>query len=441
MRSFLFGLLFEKNTRIVGVTTECVDGTDLCVDGATCEQSAQYDGYTCLCPAGKIGNGFEPGFGGDGCTDTCDMFSVDCSNAFFELTLDKTCSGSYSFLKAENFYVGELDNSGAVQTGCDFADYDSDTRKALVLFDRCNTNIQIVGNWIFYSNEISYKSDIDGLNFFRPFSVTCKVTTVGSTGSITLETASETSIIGEIEDEIIFHEFVALEVINRPAGAVKEFRLGERVEIGLDFDDLDANFDFVINKCWAFSDSQPDFFLVGATDDATNGCPNYDWVTLNDQQTTIPTGFTRPNSISFPVFTFADEDALNINCQIFVCGADSPSCNIDVSSCFAEDLPDLLISGPLPDLGRRRRRSLVADGSSHKTVVGTSLKVDLTKRASLGQKVFQQNEVKVKEDNSAVLELLQHLINKLSGTSSASAKNNVSICLFLINVALLLSEF
>jgi hypothetical protein len=74
-------------------------------------------------------------------------------------------------------------------------------------------------------------------------------------------------------------------------------------------------------------------------------------------------------------------------------------------------------------------------------VVGTSLKVDLTKRASLGQKVFQQNEVKVKEDNSAVLELLQHLINKLSGTSSASAKNNVSICLFLINVALLLSEF
>lgn len=164
--------------------------------------------------------------------------------------------------------------------------------------------------------------------------MTCKVTTVGSTGSITLETASETSIIGEIEDEIIFHEFVALEVINRPAGAVKEFRLGERVEIGLDFDDLDANFDFVINKCWAFSDSQPgitlfsnsqffdflDFFLVGATDDATNGCPNYDWVTLNDQQTTIPTGFTRPNSISFPVFTFADEDALNINCQIFVCG-------------------------------------------------------------------------------------------------------------------------
>ena len=96
--------------------------------------------------------------------------------------------------------------------------------------------------------------------------MTCKVTTVGSTGSITLETASETSIIGEIEDEIIFHEFVALEVINRPAGAVKEFRLGERVEIGLDFEDLDANFDFVINKCWAFSDSEPGinflFFLI-----------------------------------------------------------------------------------------------------------------------------------------------------------------------------------
>ena len=165
--------------------------------------------------------------------------------------------------------------------------------------------------------------------------------TLGHTSSITLETASETSIIGEIEDEIIFHEFVALEVINRPAGAVDEFRLGERVEIGLDFDDLDQNFDYVINKCWAFSDTNAgntpfyfsfltsplDFFLVGAVDDQTNGCPNYDWVTLNDQAESaslaIPSGFTRPNSVSFPVFTFENEASLNINCQIFICGVNS----------------------------------------------------------------------------------------------------------------------
>jgi len=76
-------------------------------------------------------------------------------------------------------------------------------------------------------------------------------------------------------------------------------------------------------------------------------------------------------------------------------------------------------------------------------VVGTSLKVDLSKRANLGQELFQQNKVEIKEDNddNEVLELLQHLFNVLSGPSSASAKNNVSICLFWINVALLLSKF
>ena len=74
-------------------------------------------------------------------------------------------------------------------------------------------------------------------------------------------------------------------------------------------------------------------------------------------------------------------------------------------------------------------------------VVGTSLKVDLSKRANIDQKIFQQNEIEVKEDKSAVLELLQRLTNILSGPSSASLNNNVSICLFWLNVALLLSEF
>ncbi|CAG5100087.1 Oidioi.mRNA.OKI2018_I69.XSR.g16836.t1.cds [Oikopleura dioica] len=438
---FFFLLFLQRSVQ--GVTTECADGSDLCVDTATCEQSDVYDGYTCICPAGEIGNGFEPGFGGDGCTETCDMFTVECSKTFFELTLDKTCSGTYSFLKAENFYIGELDGSGAVQTGCDFADFDSDTRKALVLFDRCNTNIQILGSWIYYTNKISYKSDISGLNFFRPFSVTCKVATLGHTSSITLETASETSIIGEIEDEIIFHEFVALEVINRPAGAADEFRLGERVEIGLDFDDLDQNFDYVINKCWAFSDTNADFFLVGALDDQTNGCPNYDWVTLNDQaesaSLTIPSGFTRPNSVSFPVFTFENEASLNINCQIFICGANSADCNIDVSTCFADDLPDLLVSGPLPGLGRkRRRRSLVSgeyDNQNHRTVVGTSLRVNISERLPIFETVPFQNlenaETEIKEDNVQIFEQLHQLLSSMKDVSSTSkgTKNDFSVSL------------
>ena len=94
----LAGLLLRREVA-EAVTNECALGTDLCVEEALCEQSALYDGYTCLCPAGQIGNGFAPGFGGDGCTDTCDMFEVDCANAFFELTLNKACSGVSAHLK------------------------------------------------------------------------------------------------------------------------------------------------------------------------------------------------------------------------------------------------------------------------------------------------------------------------------------------------------
>lgn len=91
------------------------------------------------------------------------------------------------------------------------------------------------------------------MNFFRRFSVTCKVATGVFTGPITLAIESK---IGEIEDEIIFHELVALKVMKRFDDFGEEFHLGELVEIGLDFEKLNENFDFVINKCWAFSGSK-----------------------------------------------------------------------------------------------------------------------------------------------------------------------------------------
>ena len=58
-------------------------------------------GYFCECPSGRIGNGFKTAFGGDGCSDTCELFTLDCSNDHFVIEfnsgmiLDIYCSVSY----------------------------------------------------------------------------------------------------------------------------------------------------------------------------------------------------------------------------------------------------------------------------------------------------------------------------------------------------------
>ena len=76
---------------------------------------------------------------------------------------------------------------------------------------------------------------------------------MGSTSLLMIDTVSDRGLIGQIEDEFEFHEFADLIVVDRPEGASNEFRLGEHVTIGLDFDRLDANFDYRMNRCWAMS--------------------------------------------------------------------------------------------------------------------------------------------------------------------------------------------
>ena len=71
-----------------------------------------------------------------------------------------------------------------------------------------------------------------------------------------------------------------------------------------------------------------------------------DQVTPEDSDL-IPLGFTRPNKVNFPAFTFQNELELKINCQILICLNDSPDCNIDFTNCLQ-----------LNNLGRRRRRSI-----------------------------------------------------------------------------------
>ena len=64
------------------LSTECHDGTHACVDQATCLQSNKSSGYLCQCPAGQIGDGFEPDSGGDGCSDDCQLFQGKDSTSY-----------------------------------------------------------------------------------------------------------------------------------------------------------------------------------------------------------------------------------------------------------------------------------------------------------------------------------------------------------------------
>ena len=64
-----------------------------------------------------------------------------------------------------------------------------------------------------------------------------------------------------------------------------------------------------------------DVFILGNPSNDKNGCPAYPWVTTaNKGNFTIPTGFTRPISVKFPVFsTNVDADTLKVTCQFFIC--------------------------------------------------------------------------------------------------------------------------
>ena len=129
-------------------------------------------------------------------------------------------------------------------------------------FESCSTRIELSAEFIIYSNTVSYNDPFAAIQFFRDFTVSCKVKKMGSTSLLMIDTVTDRGLIGQIEDEFEFHEFADLIVVDRPEGASNEFRLGEHVTIGLDFDRLDANFDYRMNRCWAMSPTNDGNLLV-----------------------------------------------------------------------------------------------------------------------------------------------------------------------------------
>ena len=143
----------------------------------------------------------------------------------------------------------------------------------------------------------------------------------------------------------------------------------------LEFNQLDDNFDYRLNKCWTLDSNNDgkiflrclhmmkhlilEVYLMGNNNDDHKGCPRFDWITTMDQSGfNVAQGFIRPNFISFPVFTFGNSDELVVKCEIYLCEEGSDSCNLDFTNCLQT------VDG-VPPVGRKRRSAAtIGDGQN-----------------------------------------------------------------------------
>ena len=118
------------------LTTECADGTHNCITDALCIQvmpwkfleimtqnlciinydshqfqSTKTAGYFCECPNGRLGNGFKTEFGGDGCSETCEMFKLDCSNDHLKINFNPGLISQSLGYKTYSSYVMDCSKS------------------------------------------------------------------------------------------------------------------------------------------------------------------------------------------------------------------------------------------------------------------------------------------------------------------------------------------
>ena len=115
--------------------------------------------------------------GGDGCSDECNVFSVDCQNQDYKVTFHEKClTGFYKFLSWENFYIGT--ETSAPSNDCKFTE--ATDISMTISYEGCSTSLATYADYIQYTNKIHYLTD-DGLSFFTTFDVTCSVEKIVNT--------------------------------------------------------------------------------------------------------------------------------------------------------------------------------------------------------------------------------------------------------------------
>ena len=103
------------------------------------------------------------------------------------------------------------------------------------------------------------------MNFFSKFDLSCKITKTIDVDMAQIDVVTDLSLMGDIEEEFTLNEYAALVIDGSPEGKLPvitrdlivtnsghadEFRLGELVTLTLEFNQLDDNFDYRLNKCW-----------------------------------------------------------------------------------------------------------------------------------------------------------------------------------------------
>ena len=94
------------------------------------------------------------------------------------------------------------------------------------------------------------------------------------------------------------------------------------------------------------------FILGSSSDEMKNGCGTRSWVQTVDQADyELPKGFTRPTTVTFPVFTFGPTPQLTVDCEVFLCRNGDNECNVDYANC-------LDVVNPNTESRRRKRRNI-----------------------------------------------------------------------------------
>ena len=132
-------------------------------------------------------------------------------------------------------------------------------------------------DYILYKNEIYYAAS-SGMNFFSKFDLSCKITKTIDVDMAQIDVITDLSLMGDIEEEFTLNEYAALVIDGSPegyfnlfitrvlivvnSGHANEFRLGELVTLTLEFNQLDDNFDYRLNKCWTLDANNDGTFFV-----------------------------------------------------------------------------------------------------------------------------------------------------------------------------------
>ena len=97
------------------------------------------------------------------------------------------------------------------------------------------------------------------------------------------------------------------------------------------------------------------FILGSSSNELKDGCGTRSWVRTTDQADyVLPKGFTRPTTVTFPVFTFGPTPQLIVDCEVFLCTEGDDECNVDYANCL--DVVD-----PNTQSSRRRKRRSLPD--------------------------------------------------------------------------------